>query len=387
MTTTINSPNELHNILKNVKNKSVNAVVALFWANWANGSLVLKDTFSALQEEYDEIKFLLIEADKVTALANHFTITKLPTVLFFKSSEPENSNLVSQTLVNPSSEKLISTVELLLEDDLLCLDNFSKQNIDLNELEAANKYSSNQKSQSVSKSSSPEEILNLKIKKLINKGDFMIFIKGMPNAAKCGFSNTLLQMLAKLDIKFEYFDILTDESVRQGIKKYSNWPTFPQIYFKGELLGGLDIFKEMIENGEIAGMDIEKNSKVEEKEPINEEAKKHIDPAVNLPENVKLKLKSLISQNKIMVFMKGDSFSPKCKFSKLFVSLMQEEGFEPGSYGTFDILQDEQVRQSIKIYSNWPTFPQLYVDGDLIGGVDIIRELILNGEFQECLGE
>ena len=78
----------------------------------------------------------------------------------------------------------------------------------------------------------------------------MIFIKGVPGAPQCGFSNTLLQILDEQQVKYDYFNILTDEEVRSGLKVYSNWPTFPQVYVDGELIGGLDIIKEMVEMGE-----------------------------------------------------------------------------------------------------------------------------------------
>ena len=98
---------------------------------------------------------------------------------------------------------------------------------------------------------------------------------------------------------------------------------------------------------------------------------------------MKDKLAKIISSHNIMVFMKGDPTSPRCKFSKQLVPMLTEEGFPPGSYGYFNILEDEDVRASIKIYSEWPTFPQLYVKSELIGGIDIIKQMIETSEFQE----
>lgn len=93
--------------------------------------------------------------------------------------------------------------------------------------------------------------LEERLSHLINKHPFMIFIKGTPKAPKCGFTQQLLKQLNDLAIDFDYFDILSDDVVRQGLKSYSNWPTYPQIYVKGELLGGLDIFTEMVQAGQI----------------------------------------------------------------------------------------------------------------------------------------
>lgn len=75
-------------------------------------------------------------------------------------------------------------------------------------------------------------------------------MKGDRNQPKCGFSRTLVTLLQTEGITFETFDILTDDAIRAGLKEFSQWPTFPQLYVKGELVGGLDIVKEMVESGE-----------------------------------------------------------------------------------------------------------------------------------------
>jgi Grx4 family monothiol glutaredoxin len=78
----------------------------------------------------------------------------------------------------------------------------------------------------------------------------MVFIKGSPSAPKCGFSRQLVTILNDLKVAFGSFDILEDDEVRQGLKEFSDWPTYPQVYVEGELLGGLDIVKEMVAAGE-----------------------------------------------------------------------------------------------------------------------------------------
>jgi Grx4 family monothiol glutaredoxin len=77
----------------------------------------------------------------------------------------------------------------------------------------------------------------------------MAFIKGSPDAPQCGFSRSVVALLREENVVFDYFDILQDDEVRQGLKTFSDWPTFPQIYAKGVLLGGLDILKDMQEGG------------------------------------------------------------------------------------------------------------------------------------------
>ena len=76
-------------------------------------------------------------------------------------------------------------------------------------------------------------------------------MKGDRNAPRCGFSKQLIAIVDETGLPYETFDILTDEDVRQGLKTYSDWPTYPQVYVKGELVGGLDIIKELIANKEL----------------------------------------------------------------------------------------------------------------------------------------
>ena len=81
---------------------------------------------------------------------------------------------------------------------------------------------------------------------LIHQAPIMIFIKGTPDAPRCGFTSQLIRILNSLGLKYNHFDILSDEEIRQGLKVFSNWPTYPQIYINGDFIGGLDIFKELI---------------------------------------------------------------------------------------------------------------------------------------------
>ena len=90
-----------------------------------------------------------------------------------------------------------------------------------------------------------------KIESLINSQPVMVFMKGNKLMPQCGFSNNVVQILNALGISFETFDVLSDMEIRQGIKEYSDWPTIPQIYLKGEFLGGSDILIEMYNSGEL----------------------------------------------------------------------------------------------------------------------------------------
>ncbi len=90
-----------------------------------------------------------------------------------------------------------------------------------------------------------------KIQKLINENNICLFMKGTPDAPQCGFSMAVSNVLKHLKVNFNSINVLEDEKMRQGIKDFSDWPTIPQLYIKGNFIGGCDIVKEMFENGEL----------------------------------------------------------------------------------------------------------------------------------------
>ena len=98
-----------------------------------------------------------------------------------------------------------------------------------------------------------------KIKKLIDDNNVCLFMKGTPDAPQCGFSMAVSNVLKHLKVNFNGVNVLDDEALRQGIKEFSDWPTIPQLYIKGEFIGGSDIVKEMFEKGELKELLISKN--------------------------------------------------------------------------------------------------------------------------------
>lgn len=219
----------------------------------------------------------------------------------------------------------------------------------------------------------------------------MLFQKGTPTAPKCGFSRQAIELLTDANVSFGYFNILEDDEVRQGLKSYSDWPTYPQLYVRGELVGGLDILKEMseedgglveqLELGDFViknGGDIAFVAADEKVQQAKEEDDEKKDETTTLND----KLKQLINRHRIMLFMKGIPSSPKCGFSRQIVDILDSFNV---SYDAFNILEDDEVRQGLKVYSDWPTYPQLYVEGDLVGGLDIIEEMVESGDLEDLL--
>jgi len=88
----------------------------------------------------------------------------------------------------------------------------------------------------------------------VQSNDVVLFMKGTPVFPQCGFSATVVQILTQLNVKFKSFDVLKDPELRQGVKEFSNWPTVPQLYVKGEFVGGCDIIREMHETNELESL-------------------------------------------------------------------------------------------------------------------------------------
>ncbi|KAI4811360.1 glutaredoxin 3 [Pseudochaenichthys georgianus] len=296
--------------------------VVHFQAAWAPQCGQMNEVMAVLAKEHTHTTFVKLEAEAVPEVSEKYEIASVPTFLFFKGGEKVDR------LDGAHAPELTKKVERL------AVAGNAAAGVD-----------------------SGTTDLNQRLKKLINAAPCMLFIKGSSQEPRCGFSRQIVGLLKEHNIQFSTFDILSDEEVRQELKTYSNWPTYPQLYANGELVGGLDIVKELAESGELES---------------------------TCPKAVTLehRLKTIINQSPVMVFMKGNKEAAKCGFSRQTLELMNDTGVD---YNTFDILQDEEVRQGLKTYSNWPTYPQLYVKGDLIGGLDILKELKESGELVSVL--
>ncbi|GAB6024944.1 hypothetical protein CHUAL_010045 [Chamberlinius hualienensis] len=305
-----------------------NLVVIHFAADWApqcaQMNLVLQELSNDI--ELSSVTFAQVEAEAVPEISQQYDVSSVPTFVLIK-------NQVVVDKINGANAPKLTT--------------------------AVKKHVANGSVPSVSTKviESSAQDINGRLKKLINLNKCMLFIKGSSSEPKCGFSRQLIAILSDMDADYKTFDILSDEEVRQGLKEYSKWPTYPQVYVNGELIGGLDIIKELKETGELETT-IPRKGSLEDR------------------------LKALINKDDVMVFMKGNRNQPRCGFSKQLVAILDATGIP---YETFDILENEEVRQGLKTFSNWPTYPQVYVKGTLVGGLDIIKELQENEELIQTL--
>ncbi len=311
-----------------------------FWTDWAEQCKAMDEAVDILAGERDfkdDVVFFRVEAEAEAEISMEFEVAAVPTFLFFFGG----------------SSKVIERVEGAKVADV------TKKVRDL-----ASKAKTEALNKAAKAVKAPEALfadetdLNARLQKLTTMAEVVLFMKGSPLEPKCGFSRQTVELLSGLDAEYAHFDIFKDEKVRQGLKEFSNRPTYPQLYVKGELVGGLDILKELHEAGELKDMLPTKGQSLNQR------------------------LKALINKAKVMVFMKGNRQEPRCGFSRQLIEILSEMKAE---YETFDILSDEDVRQGLKKYSDWPTYPQLYVNGELVGGLDIIKELKEGGELQDTL--
>ena len=322
---------------------STGKAVVFHYAVWHEACAPLIAVLEALSNTDPSISFYRVDADQATALTTAQEVTVVPTILFLINGVIVE-RLEGESLADPSQLTL------------------GVQRLQAKEASASATSASINASTGASKPD-PEQELTQRLDRLIRGDSVMLFMKGTPSAPRCGFSRQAVEMLQEEQIPFGSFDILSDESVRQGLKKHSNWATYPQIYVNGELCGGLDIMKELKEDG-----------------PLKEQW--GIEETAAPIESLNDRLGKLIKRHDCMLFMKGLPSAPKCGFSRKIVELLEKEGV---SYDAFNILEDEEVRQGLKEFSNWPTYPQLYVKGDLVGGLDIVEELAEGGELKDML--
>lgn len=196
--------------------------VVHFYAPWAEQCSQVNDVLEEMSklEQYKEVKFAKVEAENVPEVSLKSGVAVVPTVLLLR-----NSNVIGR-VDGANASALTEKI------------NHHLNNKDTPLLDAAK----------------AKESLEDRLKKLVNQAPCMLFMKGNPANPRCGFSRTIVSLLDGYKADYKSFDILQDNDVREGLKKFSNWPTYPQLYLNGELIGGLDIVKEMNESGELESM-------------------------------------------------------------------------------------------------------------------------------------
>ncbi|PSC68630.1 monothiol glutaredoxin-S17 [Micractinium conductrix] len=323
--------------------------VVHFWAAWCEPCAFLDTVLKQLAADAPAVAVLRVEAEKAADISEAYNVSFVPYFLFFRDGK------VVDSLEGADAPTLTTKFAALVGGG---------------GGGGATQPAAEAPAAAQPASVEPAGGLQARLQQLVNQQPIMLFMKGSPDAPRCGFSRKVVEAIQQCGAQFGSFDILSDDGVRQGLKELSQWPTYPQLYLNGELLGGCDIVLEMAEAGEL-------QSELAKAKPA---AGAVADPKAVL----RSRLEALVNQKDVMLFMKGTPEAPQCGFSRKVVDALQAAGED---FGSFNILTDEAVRQGLKEYSSWPTYPQVFVKGELLGGCDIVLEMAEAGELKDTIEE
>lgn len=251
--TDVQSPEEFKS---HVEQSSSTLLVIYFHASWAEPCKHMSSAIETLASTYPtsnppKISFLRIDADEVSDVAEDYEVASVPYIVLQKD------NKVIDTISSPSIATVRATVEKHagaasgnpggfglppVQQVQKPMGEQSSKNLSsyapgTNDPATAPQYSAGEMEQA----GESKEELNARLGELVKAAPVMLFMKGTPSAPQCGFSRQTVALLREKGVRYGFFNILADDDVRQGLKEFSDWPTFPQVYCDGELVGGLDI--------------------------------------------------------------------------------------------------------------------------------------------------
>mmetsp|Transcript_33678 Transcript_33678/g.52652 ORF Transcript_33678/g.52652 Transcript_33678/m.52652 type:complete len:213 (-) Transcript_33678:40-678(-) len=185
--------------------------VVHFYADWCKPSCQLNEVFENWIKEgkYAKVKFVAVDAERANDVNEAMNVSSVPIIVFLR-----NGNFVCH-IEGAQIQKIEDTIDRLF----YAVDS--------------------------------ESPLNTRLENIIKRAPIVVFLTGTPSDPQCGFTSQICTILSNADVKFDYFDIMTDEEVLRGLKKFSNWPTYPQVYVNGELVGGCDMIKEAAAKGKL----------------------------------------------------------------------------------------------------------------------------------------
>jgi Grx4 family monothiol glutaredoxin len=250
------------------------------------------------------------------------------------------------------------------------------------------------------------QLAGRRVEALVQHNPVVLFMKGTPAEPRCGFSRRVVDAILKnapstaaagaaaaaaaspasSSFPYSHFDVLSDEAVREAVKKFSDWPTIPQLYVSGEFVGGCDIVEEMAQAGELAALlkGAEAKGAAAPAAAAAAPANGNGNNPPSLTPELRAELETLLKSSPLLLFMKGTPQEPRCGFSRRVVDALAAAGAPAAKLRTFDILapENQAVREGLKVFSDWPTYPQLYSRGELVGGCDIVEAMAQAGELK-----
>jgi Grx4 family monothiol glutaredoxin len=210
-------------------------IALYFHTPWAAPCIQINSVYQQLAEQNPQVSFLSINADEHPDISELFEVSAVPYFVLIKD------DTILKEISGADPKEFVQALEELQS---------SNQGSAAQETQAPLMQTQTVPPSQPQEEEQPEEspeALDARLKQLTEASPVMLFMKGTPASPQCGFSRQLVAILRENQVRFGFFDILKDDSVRQGLKTFSDWPTFPQLYVNGEFQGGLDIIKENLE--------------------------------------------------------------------------------------------------------------------------------------------
>lgn len=177
---------------------------------------------------------------------------------------------------------------------------------------------------------------------------------------KCRSSKILIECLFKMEISFRDYDILKDDSLKEWLKHYSNWPSFPQIYINKKFIGGTEIILQLVEKDEFM----------------------QLVPSECIKANALEKTSQAMKRSPVVLFMKGTPEDPVDAYQARAVQYLKEFKIR---YSWFDVMTDPDVRELLKENSRFNSFPQLFIEGKFAGGLYFIEDGVKTGKITDSV--
>lgn len=323
--TELTSKDEFDKLRKSIKDKGI---VVLCCANWYEPCKVLKDNImQEMVKIYKHLVFTWIDCDKFVELVEKYEVDTVPTVLVF---HPHKQDV--DKIINPSPDKLNA------------------------EIEKQNEYYK-------SVLSTEKERVFQEIDMILASAPMIAFIKGTPTEPKCKFTRRLLAHFNKYELTFKSYNILEDERIRQWLKIYSNWPTYPQVYINKEFVGGIDVIDQLVEEGEFIDM-------------VPKECKKL--PPIEIFEE-------MLSSFDVVVIMEGLPDKPNNDASKTLIETLEKNSIK---YVTVDYsVLEEEVKEHIKSKYSVDSIPQIFLKKKPFGNQETLQKYVNDGTLESVIPE
>lgn len=210
-------------------------LIISFHADWAAPCVQMATVLQTLAAEYpadNSTSWVRVDAENLSDLSEKYDVTAVPFLVLSRDGK------VLETVSGSSAVKVRAAIETHAGKPGATETNGSGTSA------VTNGGAMEVDEQEVDPAKAKEE-LNKRLEELVKAAPVMLFMKGKPSAPQCGFSRQIVAMLREHSVKYGFFDILADDEVRQGLKEYAEWPTYPQLWIDGELVGGLDLVSVM----------------------------------------------------------------------------------------------------------------------------------------------